>query len=152
MIHSPLSSWVITLLISGMPLILAWVTVWMRGSGFPVFSSSRLMRKAFSPSLSNFVGKAFSTSSSVTPSAFILSGSKVILTAFALRSTLTEPTMSSIMVYVSFWATSRANFSLFLCLGSRWIVMTGVDGVLLASTISMRRGRPRVTFCSATPA
>ena len=31
-------------------------------------------------------------------------------------------------------------------------VIIGVDGILLASTISIKRGRPKVTFCSLTPA
>ena len=62
---------------------------------------------------------------------------------FAISSTVV------LMMLRVIWVAFALLFRLFLL---RNIDIMGVDGTRLASTISIRRGNPKVTFCSLTPA
>ncbi len=70
------------------------------------------------------------------------------------RSSTTVPIdATSGMVVTSIWSairwTALRSARVFF---STWTVIIGVDGTRRASTSSMRRGSPSVTFISATPA
>ena len=91
-----------------------------------------------------------SRSEYVIPRAFIRWSSGKIRTCMFTRSVSMSVTSSRFVISIS-WAILRI-FSRSLAPSLMWISMIGVEGTRRASTISISRGRPRVTFISATPA
>ena len=90
-------------------------------------------------------------SSSVMPLASILRGSGTMMSLMLVMSVSTRATSSRVVISM-LEATNLATISSSAAVPMRGMFMDGVEGMRLASTISISLGRPWVTFTFATPA